>query len=182
MKLHLSPGTGKVRAALDALLEEMGAIGRESVEWRRAEQLTTAQIPERTEWPDTALGALLSQGLLSDEMVYEGEQSVRSVRITYQAFSDFLILERRLADVAPGSPPDEPFAEWLKAASLGIQEAAAVVLPERHAIELPDLLEPLVRGDHEPDSLEGRHARNLMNNLDQMTVRSLPYRSAGSDY
>ena len=180
VKLHLSPGTGKVRAALDALLNEMGATGLESVEWQRAEELTTAQIPERTEWPDTALGALLSQGLLSDEMIYDGEQHVRSVRVTYQAFSDFLILERQLASAADGSPPDRAFAEWLKEASWGIQEAAAVVLPERHAIELPDLLEPLIRGDHEPGSLEGRRASNLMNNLDQMTVRSLPYRSAGA--
>jgi hypothetical protein len=177
-KLHLSPGTGKVRAALDALLDGMSATGRESVEWHRAEQLTTAQIPEETAWPDTALGALLSQGLLSDEMVYDGEQYVRSVRVTYQAFSDFLILQRRLTGTAAGTPPDQAFAEWLKAASRGIREAAAVVLPERHAIELPDLLEPLILGDHEPESLEGRRARNLMNNLDQVTVRSLPYRSA----
>lgn len=177
-KLCLSPGSNKARAALDALLDEMGATGRESVEWQRAEQLTTDQVPERTVWPDTALGTLLSQGLLSDEMVHDGEQYVRSVRVTYQAFSDFMILERRLAGATAGSPPDRAFAEWLWAASWGIQEAAAVVLPERHAIELPDLLEPVIRGDHRPDSLEGRDADYLMGNLDQKTVRSLPYRSA----
>lgn len=179
-KLHLSPGSPKARAALDALLDEMSATGRESVEWQQAEQVTTAQIPERTVWPDTALGALLSQGLLSDEMVYDGEQYVRSVRVTYQAFSDFLILERRLTGTAVGSPPDQAFAEWLKGASWGIREAAAVVLPERHAIELSDLLESLIVTGDDPDSLEGRRAANRMNNLDQMTVRSLPYRSAGA--
>ena len=179
-KLHLTPGSNKARAALDALLEEMSTTGRESVEWQRAEQLTTAQIPERTEWPDTALGALLSQGLLSDEMAYDGEQHVRSVRVTYQAFSDFLILERRLTGTAAGSSPDEAFADWLKGASWGIQEAAAVVLPERHAVELPDLLEPLIVTGEDSDSLEGRRAANRMNNLDRMTVRSLPYRAAGA--
>lgn len=179
-KLHLSPGTDKVRAALDALLNEMAATGREGVEWQRAERLTTAQIPERTDWPDTALGALLSQGLLNDEMAYDGDQPVRSIRVTYQAFSEFLILQRQLAGVAAGSPPDEAVAEWLKTAGWGIREAAAIVLPERHAIELPDLLEPLILGDYEPDGLEGRRARNLMDNLDHMTVRSLPYRAAGA--
>jgi hypothetical protein len=179
-KLRLSPGTNTVRAALDALLDEMSATGRESVAWQRAEQLATAQIPARTEWPDTALGALLSQGLLSDEILYEDDQPVRSVRITYQAFSDFLILERQLAGAVRGSPPDAAFADWLRAASRGIRDAAAIVLPERYAIELPDLLEPLIRGDHQPDSPEGRRASYLMSNLDQMTVRSLPYRSAGA--
>lgn len=177
-KLHLAPGSSKARAALNALLEEMAITGQESVEWRRAEERTTAQIPERTEWPDTALGALLSQGLLSDEMVYDGERYLRSVRVTYQAFSDFMILARRLRGTAAGSPPDEAFAEWLSGASWGIQEAAAVVLPERHAIELPDLLEPLIVSGEGTDSLEGRRAAHRMNNLDQMTVRSLPYRSA----
>jgi hypothetical protein len=177
-KLRLSPGTDKPRAALDVLLHEMSINGTESVAWQRAEQLTSAQIPERTIWPDTALGALLSQGLLSDGLVYDGRQYVRSVRVTYQAFSDFLILERRLAEASPGSRPEPTFAEWLKGASRGIQEAAAVALPEKYAIELPDLLEPLTLTGHAPESLEGRRAGGLMSRLDQMTVRSLPYRSA----
>jgi hypothetical protein len=179
-KLHLPPGSPKARAALDALLGDMSATGQDSVEWQRAEQLTTAQIPERTIWPDTALGALLSQGLLSDEMVYDGEQYVRSVRVTYQAFSDLLILDRRLSGTTAGSPPDQAFAEWLNGASWGIREAAAVVLPERHAVELPDLLEPLIVTGDDPDSLEGRRAAHRMDNLDEMAVRSLPYRSAGA--
>ena len=179
-RLRLSPGSNKARAALDALLDEMSVTGRESVEWRRAEQLTTEQIPERTVWPDTALGALLSQGLLNDELVYDGEQYVPNVRVTYQAFSDFLILERRLTGTAVGSPPDRAFAQWLNEASRGIQEAAAVALPERHAVELPDLLEPVMRAGHQPDSPEARQADYLIGNLDQKTVRSLPYRSAGA--
>jgi len=175
-KLHLTPGTGKVRAALDALLDEMGATGRESVRWERAEELTAVQVPERTEWPETGLGALLSEGLLNDEMVYDGDAPARSVRITYQAFSDFLILQRRLRNVPGRTPPDAAFSEWLSTASWGIREAAAVLLPERYAVELPALLEPVVRGDNEPGGENSRRADRVMNSLDLMAVRSLPYR------
>lgn len=176
-KLGLSTTT-KVRAALDALLREMSVTGRDSIKWDRAELLATAQIPERTEWPRTALGTLLSEGLVSREMIYQDGELVEGVRITYQAFSDFLILRHRMADATIGSPPNAELSKWLKEASAGIQEAAAVLLPERYGIELPDLLERLIRGNYEPDSPESRRASYRMNVLDQLAVRSLPYRSA----
>jgi uncharacterized coiled-coil protein SlyX len=107
--LGLTPGSGKARAALDALLDEMSATGTEYVRFDRAVELTLAHVPERTEWPRTALGALLSEGLLNDERIYAGDNRVRAVRITYQAFSDFLILQRRLQSTPEGTTALLPF-------------------------------------------------------------------------
>jgi hypothetical protein len=165
----------RLRAALGALLDEMSATGRETVSFERAEELTAAQVPDRAEWPDTALGALLSEGLLNDEMVYTEGARTRSVRITYQAFSDFLILQRRLASSSEGAPPDAAFAEWLESASWGIREASAVLLPERYAVELPDLLEPVLQQQAAQGGSSGLNSYDL-GNLDLMAVRSLPYR------
>ena len=174
-KLSLPPGSSKVRAALDALLDEMSASGSEYIPFDRAEALTLQQVPERTEWPRTALGALLSEGLLNDERIYMGDSPTEAVRVTYQAFSDFLILQRRLADTPWGSAPDKAFAEWLEKASWGVREAAALLLPERHGIELPDMLEPVVR-ERVAANENPRLTQNRLDNLDGMAVGSLPYR------
>lgn len=174
-RLGLAPGSDKVRTALDALLDEMSATGTEYVPFGRAEELALGLLPERTEWPRTALGALLSEGLLNEERVYDGDKRARVVRVTYQAFSDFLILLRRLQAIPEGARPDVPFAGWLGEASWGIREAAAVLLPERHDVELPDLLEPLVR-QQTSDSGNSRQVLQELDNLDELTVRSLPYR------
>jgi len=174
-QLQLSPSRDKVQAALDALLAEMGNTGSEYVPLKRADELTLAQIPERTEWPKTALGALLSEGLLTQEWTYDGDQPTEAVRITYQAFSDFLILRHRLGDTEPGVQPDEAFAQWLSQASGGIREAAAILLPERYGVELPDLLEPVVRQQF-VDRDQDRLIQSQLDNLDGLAITSLPYR------
>jgi hypothetical protein len=174
-KLGLPRGSSKVRAALGALLDEMSATGSEYIPFDRAEALTRQHVPERTEWPRTALGALLSEGLLNDERTYMEDGPVEAVRITYQAFSDFLILQRRLQSTPEGAAPDKVFAEWLNRASWGVREAAALLLPERHGVELPDLLEPIVRKRAAADGTNGLMQHRL-DSLDGMAVGSLPYR------
>ena len=174
-KLNLAPGSGRVRTALDALLDEMSATGTEYVRFDRAEELTLQRMPERTEWPLTALGALLSEGLLNEERIYDGDSRVQAIRITYQAFSDFLILQRRLQSTPEGATPDSVFGEWLNQASWGIREAAAVLLPERQGVELPDLLEPIVRERAAADGTD-RWVQHQLDNLDEVAVNSLPYR------
>ena len=175
-RLHLSPGSNKAREALDTLLDEMGTIGSEYIGFERAEALTTACIPDRTEWPETALGALLSEGLLNEELVYSDDgRHNRAVRVTYQAFSDFLIVQRKLRGTPDGSAPDAAFAEWLYEASRGIREAAATLLPERYGVELPDLLEPIVRREA-ADRGGDQRVQYELDNLDEMAAHSLPYR------
>ncbi len=174
-KLNLPPGSCKVRAALDALLDEMSVTGSEYIPFDRAEALTRQHVPERTEWPWTALGALLSEGLLNDERLYMEGRPVKAVRVTYQAFSDFLILQRRLQGTTEGVAPDTAFAEWLDRASWGVREAAALLLPQRHGVELPDLLEPIVRERAAADDTT-RFVQHRLDNLDGMVVGSLPYR------
>jgi hypothetical protein len=85
-------------------------------------------------------------------------------------------LQRRLRDSAEGQTPDAGFTEWLHQASRGIREAAATLLPERYAVELPDLLEPVIRQQaaHRDDG--DQWVQYELDNLDEMTARSLPYR------
>jgi hypothetical protein len=173
--LNLPPSSGKIGAALDAMLDEMSVTGSEYVPFDRAEALTRQHLPERTEWPGTALGALLSEGLLNEERIYMEDSPVDAVRVTYQAFSDFLILQRRLQSTPEGAAPDKTFAEWLDRASWGVREAAALFLPERHGVELPDLLEPIVRERAAGDDTT-RMVQHWLDNLDEMAVGSLPYR------
>jgi hypothetical protein len=171
-RLSLASASPKVRAVLDVLLDEMSTTGSEYVRFDRAEELTQAALPERTEWPETGLGALLSEGLLNQELIYEGDDRVEAVRITYQAFSDFLILRRRLEDIPAEAAPDETFVAWMSRASWGVREAAALLLPERHGVELPDLLEPSIRAE----TADAQWADRKLSNLDEMAVRSFPYR------
>lgn len=176
-RLGLPPGSAKARAALDALLDEMGANGVEHVLFDRADDLASACIPERTEWPRTALGALLSEGLLNDEPTYTHEgRHDKAVRVTYQAFSDFLILQRRLRLTPEGQIPDTGFTEWLYRASWGIREAAAMLLPERYGVELPDLLEPVIRQAAADRRHGDQQVQHELDNLDEMAARSFPYR------
>jgi hypothetical protein len=174
-RLNLAAASTRVQETLDVLIDEMARSGSEYVRFDRAEALTLASVPERTDWPRTALGALLSEGLLNQEWTYEEDNRFEAVRITYQAFSDFLILRRRLHDTPAGSAPDATFAQWLSRASWGVQEAAAVLLPERYGVELPDLLEPIIREQQTKDHHE-RWAQNRIDSLDAKVVDSFPYR------
>ncbi len=78
---------------------------------------------------------------MNREMIYVGDGKTEDgVRIVFQAFSDFLLLQTRLSKSS--TPTTDPeLADWLaNDASWGIVEAAATTLPEKYGIELPDLL------------------------------------------
>ncbi len=126
---------------VDALLDEFAATGREGVRSDRAEELATAAMSGSSDDAAIVLGALQSEGILTRELLYFGDDSTHDgFRLVFQAFADYLILRRRLVTLAEPMS-DAALRQWLREdCSWGIVEAAAVSLPELYGVELPDFL------------------------------------------
>jgi hypothetical protein len=128
------------------------------------------------------LGLLQEEGVLNREPLYLGNDTYgEGVRIVFQAFADFLLLKRRLAQSQSADPLHDPEVQtWLAyKSSYGITEAATVLFPESYGVELPDLLgltspdEPKPEGDHAAWDQYHR-TRQLYRSL----VEMLPYRAS----
>jgi len=160
----------EVRIVLDALLDEMSGVGREALSIVRAEQIVQASSSHLKIDAVATLGVLQDEGVLTREMMYlGGSEYGDGVRVVFQAFADFLLVSRRLQ--ASSDALDDPaFKAWLQeTASLGVREAAAIVLPERFAVELPDFLEATTAS-----------GRGSEGSLLRTTMRGLPHRSGRS--
>ena len=145
----------------------------------------TRSMPRSTAMRDDAtvvLGALQNEGVLSRELLYLGRDLTEDgVRIVFQAFADFLILRRRI-DRSSSPLEDDGLRSWLEHdASWGIGEAAALLLPERYHVELPDYL-GYTDEDHlyDGEDLELRQLRGRARIACEAVVRMLPYRDSTS--
>jgi hypothetical protein len=173
----------RVRAAVDGLLDEFTRVGREATSLARAEELTTAALGGSTSDAAVVLGALQDEGVLTRELLYLGGGTTEDgLRIVFQAFADYLLLDRRL-DQSSEPLTDPDFQEWLSnQASWGIVETAAVLLPERFAIELPDLLgldsKSLNQPERDDDEAWQRHGR--ASNVYRSVIETLPYRDSSA--
>jgi hypothetical protein len=117
---------------------------------------------------------------LTRERLYLGAGNYdEGVRIVFQAFSDFLLLKRRL-ELSDDPVNDPAVKSWLaEKSSWGINEAATILFPEVHGVELPDLLG--IKLGREPDlgkdpAVLERHRR--ARHLYQSLVETLPYRES----
>lgn len=186
---QLSETVRLVRAVLDSLLDEMAATGSEFIRLVRMRQLVGA-VEEAGHAGVDVVSALVDEGVLSTEPFYDDDDGQQvGVRIAFQAFADHLILARRIGTTETPLT-DTTFATWLEDdASWGIYEAAAVLVPERFGVELPDLLgavaaEPVETAWHEQDDDE-RHAvarerralRTFLDTLSYRTAESVTERS-----
>jgi hypothetical protein len=168
----------RVQRVLDVLLDEMAVTGDEWVARERGEALAAGAA----DGPDkgvAVLGALQAEGVISREQHWVPSGREEAFRVLFQAFSDHLILGRRLTGVT-NPTADDAFKEWLaNAASAGILEAAAIVLPERFGSELPDVLG--LKPGRRRRTRVGRDVRAWRTELAfRAVVRTLPHRSAGS--
>lgn len=156
------------RRVLDAVLDELVKNGGETVPFDDA--VATARAAAAASDLDGArvLAELEAHGLLATAPLWFDEGRQRGVRVTFQALADYLLLQRRWSGAGLSSAPDQAFIDWLRAASWGVQEAAAVWLPEVSGIELRELLDP-----HFDDDRWGSR-------FDEMTVKSLAFRSIAS--
>jgi len=175
--------SAKSRASevVDALLDEFATTGREGVPSERAEELATTATSGSSDDAAIVLGALQSEGVLTRELLYLGDDSTHNgFRVAFQAFADYLILRRRLAGVTePAS--DAELHQWLlEDCSWGIVEAAAVSLPELYGVELPDFLGISTSSMEWPksDDLEERRRAGRARNVFRSVLETLPYRDA----
>ena len=166
---------------VDALLDDFAATGREGIPFERAEKLATTATSGSSDDAAIALGALLSEGILTRELLYLGGDSMQDCfRVAFQAFADYLILRRRL-DAVEEPMSDAELRQWLlKECTWGIVEAAAVSLPELYGVELPDFLGIDARSMErtERDDPEKRRRANRAQNVFRSFLKTLPYRGA----
>lgn len=173
----------QVTTVLDALLDEFAETGRESVSLIRAEEIAAGALGPAADETAVVLGAMQSEGILNQELLYlDDGDTEQGLRILFQALADYTILRRRL-DRSADPLSDDVVRAWLNNdCSWGILEAAAVVLPELHAVELPDLLGIKVKELERPDTDDPYTHRQY--SRDQHTVlsvvRSLPYREVAA--
>jgi hypothetical protein len=177
---ELNAAKSQVQGGLDALLDELSRIGRESMSTEAAEAVTRTVLGDSGADATRVLGLLQEEGVLTRERLYLGDDRYgEGVRIVFQAFADFLLLNRRLA--RSDDPLNDPgFKTWLaEECSWGITEAATILFPEVYGVELPDLLaiklgaEPKQREDQAAWTQHDR-ARQLYRSL----VTNLPYRDS----
>lgn len=168
----------QVTNVLDAFLNEFAETGREALSLSRAEELATEALGTGGAEAVVVLGAMQSEGVLNQELLYFDGEVEQGVRILFQALADYMILRRRL-DQSDDPLNDDAIRQWLREdCSWGILEAAAVVLPELNGIELPDLLEIDIKKTQQSEAVdrELRRRENRDNRIALSVIRSLPYR------
>ncbi|WP_406048278.1 hypothetical protein [Kribbella sp. NBC_00889] len=179
---ELEVAKSQVRGVLDALLDELSRVGRESISAGKAEKVARDALGGASGESTRVIALLQEEGVLTRERLYLGNGAFdEGVRIVFQAFSDFLLLKRRLAQSADPLN-DDALKAWLaNDCSWGIREAATIVFAEVYNIELPDLLgvkasdRPSPEAD--PDIWE-QYSRDQQ--LFRSFVENLPYRDSGS--
>ena len=68
LRLNLDPGTRPVEAAIDAFCKALARESRDSLERERSTEIINEFAPGRDQWPDTLLGQLLSEGVLTADV------------------------------------------------------------------------------------------------------------------
>lgn len=179
--LELGENQRRIRSALDALLDRMAGADTEWLQLDDAVGAITAAIGGSSDRSLTIISAFVNEGVLSQEPLYLRHAGDGiAVRVLFQAFSDFLLLKRRL-DQCPDPLHDKTLKAWLRdTAGRGILEAATVVLPELYDIELPDLFgfDESDLSWRRDDSEEARRRNNRARHVFQSLAEMLPYRSA----
>lgn len=178
---ELRAAKSTVRQVLDAVLDEMSRQGREIVSSIQALEAARGCLADINP-ADAAriLGLWQEEGVLICDRLYLGNgQYEEGMRVTFQAFADFLLLQRHLE--LSDDPLNNPSIKaWLTdQSSRGIIEAATILFPERYDVELPDYLD--AQSFQTSGKQEGSEAgcsigrsRALLISL----VRMLPYRDA----
>lgn len=177
---ELNAARMRVSRVLDALLDELSNIGRESMSATNADTVAQAAVGGSAVEAIRILGLLQEEGVLTRERLYLGNDTYgEGVRIVFQAFSDFLLLKRRLAQT---SDPlnDQSLKAWLmNDCSWGIVEAANIVFPEAYNTELPDFLGVKLSARPKTKTSQATWTRhNRARQLYRSLVETLPYRSS----
>jgi hypothetical protein len=177
---ELNAAKSKVRGVLDGLLDELARIGQESMRAEVAESVARTALSDAAADDARMLGLLQDEGILTRELLYLADDEYgEGVRIVFQAFSDFLLLQRRLA--RSEDPLHDPAVKtWLaEECSWGVGEAATILFPEVYGVELPDFLDVRLGAEPKQDEDQAARARYLRaRRLYRSLVTNLPYRDS----
>ena len=145
--LKMDPARHQVRAAVSGFSKALVDASHDSLSYETASHLIEAFGGERHQWPDTLLGQLLSEGVLSKDLAWDMEATGprEIVRFTYQRFADYQVVSLLLDPFGSDADsfrralsPGEPLRQTLLDAPPSWIEALAVLVPERYGIELID--------------------------------------------
>lgn len=120
--------------------------GKGQLPYESAADLVNQFAPGRTHWPDTMLGQLLNESILTSEMAWDVETDDyhQVVRFTYQRFGDYRAVSAMLAssgskeELETSLTAGQPLREAFLNSPAGWIEALSVLLPERLGVELLD--------------------------------------------
>jgi len=133
-----------VRRAVDGLAEEMLERGQAWVPFEVARELTDRMLPNRG-WSKSLLNGLLSEGVLFEELIPQGDERARAVFFAYQRLGDHrraaMLCERLGSLEALASRCQDLGADSSSAyRHSGLLEALAVQVPERWSRELHEIV------------------------------------------
>ena len=104
-RLNLDPATRPVETAIDAFCKALARENRDSIERERSAEIINQFAPGRDQWPDTLLGQLLSEGVLTADLAWHRSAAgpVDVIRFTYQRFADYRVASA-LLESSKGDP------------------------------------------------------------------------------
>ena len=144
-QLRLDPAARPVQSAIDAFCKALADANRDTLARSDATNIVSEFAPGRDQWPDTMMGALLSEGVLTADVAWDSESAseVEVIRFTYQRFADYRIGSGLLGSLE-GDPKrlgealadGKPLRRRLEKAPVGWIEALSVQTPEQFGVEL----------------------------------------------
>ena len=146
-RLNLDHAARPVETAIDAFCKALARESRDSLERERSAEIINKFAAGRDQWPDTLLGQLLSEGVLTADLAWRraADDPVDVIRFTYQRFADYRVASA-LLESSKGDPQrlrealvaGNPLRRQVLKAPAGWIEALAVQIPEQFNIELLD--------------------------------------------
>ena len=140
--LKLDQISRPVETAINKFSAALADTNRDYLPHEQGVKIIIDTVPHLHEWPNTLFGQLLSEGVLTRDVTWEGDEVVR---FTYQRFADFRVvstllmpLNRDQTRLRHALKPGSPLRNRILKAPPGWIEALSVQLPEQFNIELLD--------------------------------------------
>ena len=148
--LRMDPTLRPVQAAIDSFSRALLEANSDTLLYETASGLIDKFGNGPQQWPGTLFGQLLSEDVLSRDVVWDPDKGVNKqvVRFTYQQFADYQVVSMLLdpfggdtESLRQALSPGEPLRQTILDAPPNWVEALAVLVPERFGVELQDVVQ-----------------------------------------
>lgn len=189
--LQLNPSERRVEKALHEFESRLSSSRSSKIAYSEASELFTSFVPNRTEWPNTLFGTLMSEGVISQAVLFIDHELQPAIQFAYQALGDYRIAAGALARyseeieaVRDGNRllgDDSSVRSWYAAADRNLQSALVVLYPESTGHELLDGLFADAPAVFDSCVAAGSWAgQEELRDLLAMTVETIPHRRPSS--